>query len=1053
MTAAPTSTCSPGPQPQGLDRASRGRRRMRSLRHAVTLAAAFAAWPRAAAVLAASAEAGVAQAPPPGDVFDLAHPAVRAFSDREGLPQNTVHAIARDALGYLWVGTQDGAARWNGREWLAIDMPDRDVSNFIRTLATTRDCTLWFGREAGGLVRLRRDPLHAVPRREAFTIFDAAQGLPAARVNHVIEASDGTIWAATSGGGAARLVGERFEALRDGLEDARLWVIGEIEDEAGRTRLVAGGEGGLAVLDGRRWSPVDLGPQALVGSVNSVLQTKDPSGARTLWVGTYGNGVLRVRGGRIDRFGPAEGLASRLVTTLAVTRRGSGDEELWAGTRDAGLFRLADDRFTAVPLGPSISEVYFLRAGGDDDPGALWVGTRTAGLLRLEAGSWLALDRSSGLPADQVLGLLETKDAAGQPVHWVGTANGLAVIRGSRLSVEGPAQGLPGPQVLALAELRERGRPAELWASIVGLGVVRRVGERWVHVDTRPAFNADHGAWLLASTAKDGAAVLWVATERSGLARMEHGHWTVLTTRDGLPSDHVVSLIETETGGSRTLWVGTRGGGLAEVVDGRVARSWDRASGLPSDDALSLAELRLSGGRRELWVGTRAGVARRDLDAKGAAWSRFALGAIPAGPAGTVFSIGQDRSGRIYLGTQRGVVRLTQQPRRDPGADEFATERFGIADGLPSATANWGQLADSKGRIWIATTGGVALLDPSREASFVAPEAPLMIERAQATTSGLPIGHGAALASGERDVIFEYALLTPRRAGAVRYRTQLVGYDASPSAWVAGYQKTYTNLPAHSYVFRVEARDAAGLRSGPIEFSFSVAPSPWLQPWAIATEALALVGLATFFVRARERALRRRADGLEALVSERTHQLSEANTRLAELSVTDPLTGLANRRALEAHAEGEWRRVARAGGSLAFVMLDVDHFKAYNDSLGHLAGDECLRRLASALRRLAQRPGDLVARYGGEEFACLFVGLEHEQTPAHAERLRATIEELGLPHPASGVAPVVTISIGVGWANPVPNGEWRCVLAAADAALYRAKQRGRNRIEMEVQES
>jgi len=303
------------------------------------------------AVLVASAQAGAAQPGRSGDVFDLAHPAVRAFTDREGLPQNTVHAIARDALGYLWVGTQDGAARWNGREWLVVDMPDREVSNYIRALAATRDGTLWFGRESGGIVRLKREALHPAPRRESFTIFGAEQGLTASRVNSVLEASDGTIWAATSGGGAARLVGERFEAVSDGLQDHRLWVIAEIEDDAGRRRVVAGGEGGLSMLDGRVWSAVNLGPRALAGSVNSVVQTRDASGGRTLWVGTYGSGVLRIHGGQVDEFGPAQGLASRLVTTLAVTRRGPGDEEIWAGTRDAGLFHLTGGRFKAVPLG------------------------------------------------------------------------------------------------------------------------------------------------------------------------------------------------------------------------------------------------------------------------------------------------------------------------------------------------------------------------------------------------------------------------------------------------------------------------------------------------------------------------------------------------------------------------------------------------------------------------------------------------------------------------------------------------------------------------------
>jgi diguanylate cyclase (GGDEF)-like protein len=246
----------------------------------------------------------------------------------------------------------------------------------------------------------------------------------------------------------------------------------------------------------------------------------------------------------------------------------------------------------------------------------------------------------------------------------------------------------------------------------------------------------------------------------------------------------------------------------------------------------------------------------------------------------------------------------------------------------------------------------------------------------------------------------------------------------------------------------VEARDGAGLAAALVEIGFRIQASPWRRPWALAVEALGVAAGLTLFVRLRVHALRHRARGLEALVAERTRQLSEANARLAALSVTDPLTGLPNRRGLEAHAEDEWRRLARRHEGLAFVMVDVDHFKAFNDSLGHPAGDDCLAHVAAALRALAQLPGDLTARYGGEEFACLFACLDREQALAHAERLRQAIEDLDLPHPASGVAPRVTVSLGVAWTTPVPDASWRTTLAAADEALYRAKAGGRNRTEV-----
>ena len=334
---------------------------------------------------ASAAERGGQPAPAPaGDVFDLAHAAVRVFSDREGLPQNTVHAIERDPRGYLWAGTQDGAARFNGRAWTAFDMPDREVSNYVRSVVAARDGSVWFGREDGGAVRLKDGALHRLR--------DADAGLPAGRVNELLQARDGTIWAATLGGGAARFDGARFVPCTTAWPTGGCGRCAEVRGRRGTRRLVAGGEGGLVGARRRALARRStLGPGG-AGSVNAIVQPRVPGPAR-VWVGTYGGGVDRrerlagharpARRALRPRAGPERAGSSRTSRSRGAR---TGAQQLWASTRDGGLFRLDGDRFVGVPLGASITEIYSLHAGGDDDPGALWVGTRTSGLLRLGAG-------------------------------------------------------------------------------------------------------------------------------------------------------------------------------------------------------------------------------------------------------------------------------------------------------------------------------------------------------------------------------------------------------------------------------------------------------------------------------------------------------------------------------------------------------------------------------------------------------------------------------------------------------------------------------------------
>lgn len=192
-------------------------------------------------------------------------------------------------------------------------------------------------------------------------------------------------------------------------------------------------------------------------------------------------------------------------------------------------------------------------------------------------------------------------------------------------------------------------------------------------------------------------------------------------------------------------------------------------------------------------------------------------------------------------------------------------------------------------------------------------------------------------------------------------------------------------------------------------------------------------------------------------------KLKAQNDLLRSLSSQDPLTGIANRRALDERLTMEWRRALRNDQPLSLLMIDIDHFKAYNDHFGHARGDECLLKVAQNISTTLTRGGDFVARYGGEEFAALLASTKQEEATGLAEKIRAHLRDLAIPHaPASG-QPYVSLSIGVATSPPFSQAQLKMgslpnlgkdfglqlaqdLFARADHALYAAKAAGRNRV-------
>jgi diguanylate cyclase (GGDEF)-like protein len=187
-------------------------------------------------------------------------------------------------------------------------------------------------------------------------------------------------------------------------------------------------------------------------------------------------------------------------------------------------------------------------------------------------------------------------------------------------------------------------------------------------------------------------------------------------------------------------------------------------------------------------------------------------------------------------------------------------------------------------------------------------------------------------------------------------------------------------------------------------------------------------------------------DRLAELVDEQTTELRSANAQLQELSRSDPLTGLANRRHFDDVKDTEFRRAQRLGQPLSVLLCDVDHFKRYNDTYGHAQGDDCLKLVADTLKQTFSRAGELPARIGGEEFAVLLPGSDTAQALSAAERLRQALVALSIPHAGSQVASHVTLSVGVAQFDPATMDRFETLLHQADKALYRAKSLGRNQV-------
>jgi diguanylate cyclase (GGDEF)-like protein len=933
---------------------------------------------------------------------------IDGWQTEQGLPQNTVQAMLQTRDGRLWVGTGGGLARFDGARFTTFEtspVPDlsaRPIFGFMEAA----DGALWIGHSRGAT-------RYSGGRFERVVTDEHMQGR---RVWAFAQGPDGVVWAASENG-LARIEGRSVTMIgeAEGLPTRRLRALAF--DRAGTLWIGTTGAGLLAYRDGRfrKLDPSNGFPHA---EVRHVLA--DPAGG--VWAATAGAGLLRIEpDGRMRVYGTAQGLPTDQLTYLALDRSGA----LWIATWGAGIARMADGMVTSLSStgGLAGDQLWAIHA---DQEGGIWAGTWHGGLNRLSPRPFVVFGRPEGLAGDNVRSVMRARDGA----MWVATAGGGVnrIEHGRIVAGYSKREGLPSDEASALFEDHD----GAVWVATYTGGLARLHEGKVTTYGTRDGLpNVD-----VRVVQRDRSGVLWVGTV-NGLARFD-GKRFAPPTEPGAPTEGVGCIHEDREG---TLWFGTAGSGLYRLRGGRFDRL-TRKEGLGSNWIMAMHE----DADGTLWIGTNGeGLTRlregklKNISPADGLWD---------GLAQTILA---DAQGNFWLTGNRGFFRVSRDELNafaDGRAARVASTGYGPGDALRVTTfagnVQPAGAVDARGVLWLPSLKGLVIVDPARlprtsGPPIVAVEDVLVNGSHVAATDRVELPPGSAL------LTIHYAAATLANADRVRFRYRVEGVSDD---WVeAGRSReaTFPALPHGSYTFQVAASyDGRNWGEGSRPLAIRVPPRYYETSWFLALVLLAAFVGGMGLWQLRTYRVRQRAVEMERLVATRTEELRVANEHLSRLSSLDSLTGLANRRGLDATLDAEWRRAARAQAPLAAVICDIDAFKAYNDSLGHPEGDRCLAAVAEVIRRCTNRAGDFAARYGGEEFVILIPGADRAEALAFADALRREVEARAIPHPASAVAPVVTVSLGVAARVPAGDASAEGLVAEADAALYRAKQEGRN---------
>jgi len=933
--------------------------------------------------------------------------AFRSYGSEQGLTNLSMWSLEQDGEGFLWVGTESGLFRYDGNRFQRFSTKDGLPADLVRVVFAAKTRALWLGTLQGV----------AIKEGNRIQALGTKAGLNTSEVFAFAEDREGRIWVGADHGLFRQKPGQHsFEPMPGWPSQATaraLWL------DASTAYVVSGIK--LFAYD----LPTASAPREVPGPWTERLDSVARDGMGRLWVRTRAQLWMQpaTGGAFVDMNQHLSGTAF-FDGALKIDPAGN----LLIPMAE-GLARLKGETWEYLGENQGLPTPWVNRTLVDRE-GSLWVcGTGLHRSLGREV--WRQYTQRDGIPGSVVQSLMLDRQAR----FWIGTALGVCQANPKGWNLLPETRGVAvlamlqtpdgaiwmggGPPFLlrwdprgnAWQNFKEVGSTVTKLHQDVATGDIlmatRRMG-LWRAFSQGSGYSTEPISLPKGSPderiqdiAGGGQGRIWIAGS-NGLVCHQNGQWVRFTVDEGLESLHVMAVLERPNGDLWLSYLASPGLFRYAVQNGR---------------------LNLLG-----QVDTRSGLSS-DL----------------------VHFIREDALGQLWVGTSLGINRII-------GA---SIHSFGTGEGLPGDDCNANAfLAQPNGNVWVGTLGGLARFNAASYQGFSTPP-PTRILSATFGSKFYSLPHSGELNIPHREANPEirFAGLSFLNESKVQHQIRLLGYE---QAWRSTdiRQANYTNLPPGSYRFEVRAGYGAGHWGATAMFPFQINPSWWQTWWFRTFASLGILGTLTALVWWRLRSLRKKNALLDQLVNERTLALAEANQTLQQLTVTDPLTGLKNRRYLDLTIEDDLAKVHRDHHSLAkrgiarmavnidmlFLMIDMDHFKQVNDTYGHAVGDSVLQQLRDRLLA-AVRDTDTVIRWGGEEFLVVAKGSDRAQADVLAERILSGIRDR--PFHVGGEA-FITKTCSLGF-SPYPcedddsaPADWHKVVEVADRCLYAAKKSGRN---------